>query len=295
MSTQSPVDTIALANGAATDARILECMEIWAGNRAVHSAARVPGIDIWVYARPYGDEAEGGDIHYVSLCGGGKISRFAIADITGHGASAGRLATALRGLMRKYIGTVSQTDFVRRLNKEFVSFAQQGRFATALVATYFAPTDNLILCNAGHPRPLWYRAASKRWQFLDAGDPSTLDRIANIPLGIISPTDYDQFAVSLEPDDLVLLYTDSLPEWTDTLDRHLTEAGLLTTVEGLDAGRPESLVPTLLETIARERGTDRAADDMTLIVLRHNATNPAPLSLGQIFRSIVRMLHLVKV
>jgi phosphoserine phosphatase RsbU/P len=197
--------------------------------------------------------------------------------------------------MRKYIGTLSQSDFVRRLNREFVSFARQGQFATALLATYFAPTDHLLLCNAGHPRPLLYRAATQEWRLIDSETPETVDRVANIPLGIISPTDYDQFGVALKPDDLIILYTDSLPEWADAQDRRLTEEGLLRIVEGLDAGRPEALVRALLDAIARERGTQRAADDTTLVVLRHNATDPGRMSVGQILRLIARMLYLIKV
>ncbi|MCP4593424.1 MAG: SpoIIE family protein phosphatase, partial [bacterium] len=130
-------------------------------------AVSVPGIDAWVYSRPVGGQSSGGDIHYVSTCGGGKIARFAVADVSGHGVAVSELATQLRKLMRAHINTVDQTRFIRVLNRAFTALASDGKFATALLATYFAPTAHLITCNAGHPPPLWYRSADQTWRSLE--------------------------------------------------------------------------------------------------------------------------------
>ncbi len=88
-------------------------MEVWGGNGAIHNAISVPGIDAWISSDPYEGNAYGGDIHSVSMCGAGRISRFAIADVAGHGAAVGELAHRLRSLMRKYINTLDQTRFAR--------------------------------------------------------------------------------------------------------------------------------------------------------------------------------------
>jgi hypothetical protein len=77
--------------GAATaPLHALQCMEIWGGNRAAREWVSVTGIDAYVFSLPYGGQSSGGDIHYVSLCGGGKIARFAVADVSGHGDAVGR-------------------------------------------------------------------------------------------------------------------------------------------------------------------------------------------------------------
>jgi hypothetical protein len=64
-------------------------MEIFGSNQAADNAFSSPGLDIWVYSRPHGEAASGGDVYYVSLCGGGVITRFILADVSGHGASCG--------------------------------------------------------------------------------------------------------------------------------------------------------------------------------------------------------------
>jgi hypothetical protein len=47
--------------------------------------ASTPDCDAWPCSTPHGGDEAGGDIHYVSMCGGGKIGRFMIADVAGHG------------------------------------------------------------------------------------------------------------------------------------------------------------------------------------------------------------------
>lgn len=269
-------------------------MEVWGGNGAFHNAISVPGIDAWISSRPYEDDARGGDLHYMSTCGAGRISRFAIADVAGHGAAAGKLSERLRSLMRKHINTLDQTRFARALNREFSRSAQPGRFATALLATYFTPTDQLLICNAGHPVPLWYHAASKSWELLDHDVPERASTVVNLPLGLIRPTDYAQFAVTLDKGDLVLIYTDSLIESRSPGGEPLGETGLLDLVRRLEVDPPQDLNRRVLAAVADHHGTAAAADDETLLVLHHNAADPPPPTIGQTIHAMAGMLGLVR-
>jgi len=124
-------------------------MEIWGGNEAFENAIGLRGLEAWVFSRPYGGGSLGGDIHYISTCGHGHIARFMIADVAGHGPKVGPIATELRRLMRRNINKLDQTRFVRALNQEFQAFATDGTFATAILTSYFAPTHDLLVCNAG--------------------------------------------------------------------------------------------------------------------------------------------------
>ncbi len=272
----------------------LECMEVWGGNGAIHNAISVPGIDAWISSDPYEGDACGGDIHYVSMCGAGRISRFAIADVSGHGATVGKLAHRLRSLMRKYINTLDQTRFARALNRDFSKLARDGRFATALLTTYFAPTDHLIICNVGHPRPLWYHAASQRWELLDPDMPQRATAaVMNLPLGVIARTDYVQFAVKLGKGDLVLIYSDSLIESRNPEGERLGEEGLLELVRQMDTARPQQLSRDVLTAAVTYRGGAPAKDDETLLVLHHNAANPPKQSIGQKMHVMAKMIGMI--
>jgi len=118
----------------------MQCMEIWGGNRAIDNVVSMPGIDAWVFSRPHKGATGGGDIHYLSSCATGLISRLLVADVSGHGAGVDGLAVKLRRLMARHVNHIDQTKFVRALNREFGDLADDGGFATALVATYWAPS-----------------------------------------------------------------------------------------------------------------------------------------------------------
>ena len=154
----------------ATDQQTLQCMEIWGGIEPVERRVATPGLDLWVFSQPFEGDEQGGDVYYVTLCGGGVITRIVVADVSGHGASVAEFSSSLRTLLRKNINQKSQRRVVEQLNRQFGEMAGMRRFATALVTTYLASTDRLSVCNAGHPRPLYRRAHDGRWSLLPCNE-----------------------------------------------------------------------------------------------------------------------------
>ncbi len=263
------------------EALAMRCMEIWGGNRAEENAIATPGLDIWVFSQPYHADDEGGDVHYVSLCGGGIITRLIIADVSGHGESVAEFSHALRRLMRRNINSKSQKGLVHAINRQFTEMAQLRRFATAVVATYLATNDSLAICNAAHPRPIWYRAETKTWAVLDHKAAESSETAMNLPFGIDETSSYDQFIVRLGLDDIVIFYTDALTEAMAPSETMLGEEGLLQIARGIDVERKEQLAPALLEKIREHRGGVAADDDVTLVILHHNAGPPRKPSIGE--------------
>src|SRR5438552_5100495 len=102
-------------------------MEVWGGNQAVESAVTLSGIDAWVSSAPHAGRW-GGDIHYVSSCGTGRIIRVLVADVSGHGEGVAEIALTLRGLMRRHVNQLDHGSLVRSLNREFTAIAGAGRF-----------------------------------------------------------------------------------------------------------------------------------------------------------------------
>src|SRR5262245_26580361 len=127
----------------------MQCMEVWGGNQAVDNGVIMPGLDAWVFRQPFEGDDAGGDIHYVSSCATGRVTRILVADVSGHGQQVAKVAGSLRTLMRRYVNYIDQSRLVRGLNTEFSGLAGVGSFATAVVATYFSPTEQLVISNAG--------------------------------------------------------------------------------------------------------------------------------------------------
>lgn len=255
----------------------MKCMEIRGGSCSVEESFAMPGLEAWVYSQPYKGAEQGGDVYYLSLCGGGVITRLVVADISGHGTTAADFSSSLCTLMRKNINAKNQTRLVRSLNQQFSAMAQSRRFATAVIATYLATQKRLTVCNAGHPRPLWFQRESAHWRLLDRG----ADQPGNLPLGIDDESDYNQFSVILGPGDLILFYTDALIEAADSTSTMLGEDGLLDLVRTEDPADPGGLGSALLASVARHRGGRPADDDITLLTLHHTAGGPRRLSIGE--------------
>src|SRR6202161_1583759 len=164
--------TLSRYNVCMTDspAQHMQCMEVWGGSQLTSSGVELGGLDVWVYSKPFGEAQRGGDVYYVSSCAPGRISRLLLADVSGHGQSVASTAADLRTLMRRFVNRLDQKEVVRLLNEQFTELSRTGSFATAVVTTFFAPSRRLLVSNAGHPRPLLYRAAQQQWTLL--GDDS---------------------------------------------------------------------------------------------------------------------------
>jgi hypothetical protein len=59
----------------------------------------------------------------------------------------------------------------------------------------------MTVCNAGHPRPLLYRAGTQKWDFLGHNIPEHAAKPSagpsNLPLGLLEMSAYDQFDIEL--------------------------------------------------------------------------------------------------
>src|SRR5262245_58445290 len=114
----------------------MSCMEVWGGSQLTERGVEFTGLDAWVYSKPYGQSPRGGDVYYASSCATGRITRFLLADVAGHGGSVAPTAADLRLLMRRFVNRLDQTEFVRLINLQFGQLARQSVFATAIVTTY---------------------------------------------------------------------------------------------------------------------------------------------------------------
>jgi phosphoserine phosphatase RsbU/P len=248
----------------------MQCMEVWGGSQIASSGVELAGLDVWVYSKPFGQAQRGGDVYYVSSCASGRISRLLLADVSGHGKSVASTASDLRTLMRRFVNRLDQKEFVRLLNEQFTTLSRQGTFSTAVVTTFFAPSRRLSICNAGHPRPLLYRAVDGRWSFLGQQECPEKKGPLNIPLGIFKLADYEHLDIELDPGDCLLSYTDALIESCDSDGEMLGEEGLLRIVNLLGDISAEKLIETILEEIAQRFPDNLSADDVTLMVVRAN-------------------------
>ena len=240
-------------------------MEIWGGNRAIDKNFEAPGLDIYVHSSPYEDSPTGGgDIYYLTSCASGRISRFLLADVSGHGEAVSNIAVSLRDLLRENVNRISQEKFVTKMNREFGEATDGSLFATAVVATFFEPKKSLSVSVAGHPYPIYYKASQQTWVHLDPAESD--EGLENLPLGVHEESNFPGRRITTEAGDMFLLYSDAFVESVNVDDKLLGIRGVLELLNEIAQPDPADVIPILIEKIRGLAETNLSDDDATLIL-----------------------------
>lgn len=257
-------------------AHILQCSEVWSGIRSIESTVVSRGLKAWIWSTPYREDAEGGDVHYLSLCSGGIVTRVVVADVCGHGKAVAAISSKLSGLLRRFMNSKKQDRVVHVINQEFARVTEDFRFATAVLMTYEHHRKRLQFSNAGHPPPLIKPSSDGQWQFLDAEDKSTSaidsdgEAAENLPFGIDDEARFDTHHRSIGRGDRMVVYTDAFMEAHLAGGEMLGLEGLRDLVQSVSDSHPgknfEEFGRELVQEFRRKFGED-SDDDETIMVI----------------------------
>ena len=245
-------------------------MEVKGGNVAVEQNFELSGLDAWVFSRPMTGHDSGGDVHYLSSCATGRVARVLLADVAGHGEVVSSVSGNLQHLMRRFVNFIDQSRFVATLNQSFYEQESGGLFATALIMSWFGPTGELCVCNAGHPSPFIYQSSGSAWGLLESEAEVGQEGLRNVPLGVAQGVTYDKVVRRLGPDDLVFCYSDALIECLGDGSGSRGQAFLLQWFQECSLHEPEDLLAAVKKLL---EGRD-VGDDLTLLLLRPGAVQP---------------------
>jgi len=252
-----------------TPPRRLACAETWAGISETASVVEFPGLMAWVYSVPAGTDHVGGDVHYASVCPSCIVSRIALADVSGHGETVAALGDKLRELMQVYLRDLEQIALMRDLNQALrQDFSDH--YATMVAVGWHGRRGLMVITNAGHPPPLWYRASRDEWTWLESHHPDVTGRLSGLPLGLLPDVTYDRVIVRPQPDDVVVLYSDGVSEATNSAGTELGRDGLLDLVRPIDVRSPEALGTRLAAALRAFREGEAPQDDQTIIVMQRS-------------------------
>lgn len=223
---------------------------------------RPPGYTFWHYYESAYDV--GGDYFgYLppgpSLEGRPSSGRWAITvgDVAGKGMPAALLMAKLSS--EAQLALAAEPDPQRvldRLNRRIGEADLPDSFITFMLMMLDIQGHRLSVVSAGHHNPILRRA--------DGEVVPIMELPQGPPLGIFEDVPFVPVEVTLEPGDVVVLYTDGVPDATDRDGSMFGNAGLLRAIAA-GPGRPETLGPSLLAAIDRHVGAAPPADDITLI------------------------------
>jgi len=240
---------------------VFQCREAWGGNKKIEQDIEIGDLRGFLLSRPY-NASEGGDLHFLSFCEEENISKIVIADVSGHGDIVSRAASAIKGLLQKYIDELDNSRLLESINRSVRRRLFNGKFVTMVAATYRGINKELIYAYAGHPTLLQYQKAERNWQVLHAPENG------GMPLGIIGNAGYFQIETRLNSGDLLLFYTDGLLNVKINSTIQISIEELLSFCRSLNADRlrPREISESLIKQITRSSSAG-FTDDVTLLVL----------------------------
>jgi phosphoserine phosphatase RsbU/P len=189
----------------------------------------------------------------------------AIADVSGKGVPASLIMAICRSVLRAEAArNPSPADVLRKVNRQLYPDIKEDMFISmAYLILNHQRDGGITLARAGHDAPLLYKRQSET---------VTAVKSPGMVVGIDSGNVFDRlttdFAVPLERDDCLVLYTDGV---TETLNSDGDEFGLQRMMQSVRASATngaQAIVKKIIEDVRDFTGSVPQNDDITLIAIR---------------------------
>jgi sigma-B regulation protein RsbU (phosphoserine phosphatase) len=122
-----------------------------------------------------------------------------------------------------------------------------------------APDGAFAYCNAGHNPPLLVRAKGEIGKLETGG----------CVLGLFADNHYEEGRLHLQPGDLILLFSDGLPEASDPAGNEFGDQRIEDLIKRHSTSDPPALLDHILQEVAQFSAGAPARDDLTIFVLRY--------------------------
>jgi serine phosphatase RsbU (regulator of sigma subunit) len=219
-----------------------------------HTAPDMPGLDIAsVYVPMY---SLGGDFYDFIPLPGDNLG-LAIADVSGKGVPASLIMASVRAFLRAQVDNVYYLyEVMRRINIMLGRDTKSGEFVTLFYGVLDTKNFRFTYCNAGHPPALVLREGT----VMELGSD-------NLVLGVSPDEDYKQSVIDLKKGDLLMLFTDGLPDARNFRDEAF---GRQRVAEVFSRGgeTAEVVAQNVLWEMRKFVGITKPVDDVTMIVVR---------------------------
>ena len=219
------------------------------------------GWSLWSFMRPANDV--GADlVDYIDL----PEERLGVVlgDVAGKGLGAALLTAKLQATLRALVPACpSLSDLGAQVNEILHKDGIDNRFVTLFYLELRPGSGRLRFLNAGHNPPFVLR--KKTTESLQA---------SAIPLGMMAGTVYAEGELTLDPGDLLVVYSDGLTEARNTQDEEFGAdrlQELLPRLRGLSA---EESVRVVIDEVTAFLGRERPHDDLSLVVLARAGGRP---------------------
>ncbi|MEA5412936.1 SpoIIE family protein phosphatase [Synechococcus sp. BA-120 BA3] len=182
-----------------------------------------------------------------------------IGDVSGHGLGAALFMARSVGLLRILANTETAPDAVlRRLNDSLAEGNEAALFVTMFCGYLDLSSGLFTYSNGGHCPPLLQRDGEIR--------PIPMPRGAL--LGVFPGRPYQSLTLTLDPGDLLMVYTDGVTEAENTDGEPFGVQGCRSLLAEAGQGPLDALIQELRQSLRGFTSSQHLEDDCTLLLLR---------------------------
>jgi serine phosphatase RsbU (regulator of sigma subunit) len=203
----------------------------------------------------------GGDFYDVLPLTDGRVI-VTLGDVAGKGSPAALLMALLLAVLRTLVDeSLEPRALMGRLNKQICRHSPASRFITLFYAVYTPGTGQLTYVNAGQNPPLIRRADGTIVRLEGTG----------VALGMFEESTYDSVDTTIEPGDMLVMYSDGITEAENPEAQPFEEGGLEGVLARYAGLSPSEIAAAVLRAVEHHARASRFADDLTLLVLQRQA------------------------
>lgn len=225
----------------------------------------LPGVELAARNRPA--RQCGGD-YYDAIANADDAGRalLCVADVSGKGLPAALVMANMQATLRALLGrTPSLPALAEQSSALLLASTSPEKYVTAALVDLDAASGVLRYVGAGHVDTLILRAS---------GAVDTLSSTGT-PLGLVPPgLPFGEQTLRLDPGDMLVLYSDGVPEAQNIFDEEFGDARLLEVLREAQAEPAAVVIDRVMGAIDAFAGGAPQFDDITLLVARrHGAGN----------------------
>jgi serine phosphatase RsbU (regulator of sigma subunit) len=203
--------------------------------------------------------AIGGDFFdYIELADGHGFG-FTLGDVAGKGPPAALLTAAIQGVFStRAPDGASPAHTIATVNKAVIRRAVKARFATMMYGVLRTDSGSLTYCNAGHNPPLVIGRNGVR----------RLER-GGLILGLFPDAVYEEETITLEPGDVIAVFSDGVSESVNRADEQYEEHRIAECVCRHVGADPAVILERLLDDVRAFCEGAAQPDDLTAMILKY--------------------------
>jgi phosphoserine phosphatase RsbU/P len=187
----------------------------------------------------------------------------ALGDVAGKGISAALLMAAIQSIMRAQLTQMDGVHCldtalaVSMLNKQIYASTSAAKYATFWFGVYDERTRELTYTNAGHLPPILIRDG--RAELLE---------VTGTVVGMFPVVKYEQRKLTLQCGDMLVAYTDGIPEPENAYGEEFGEPRLTELLLRYQQLPVEEIIGKVMDSVVLWTSAPELPDDMTLLVAK---------------------------